>query len=99
MAGASVRLSAVRGSGGEAADGRRRLRARPARGRPRAQPRFLPLLDGRAQRGRSGVMTDEEDVALDPGFAERFERADRGPCQLYLVSPLDVGGAFPGRLA
>ena len=44
-------------------------------------------------------MTDEEDVALDPGFAERFERADRGPCQLYLVSPLDVGGAFPGRLA
>jgi thiamine-phosphate pyrophosphorylase len=44
-------------------------------------------------------MTDEEDVALDPGFAERFERADRGPCQLYLVSPLDLGGAFPDRLA
>ena len=44
-------------------------------------------------------MTEDEEVALDPGFAERFERTDRGPCQLYLVSPLDVGGAFPDRLA
>ena len=43
------------------------------------------------------MMTDDED--LDPGFAERFERGDRGPCQLYLVSPLDVGGDFPGQLA
>lgn len=24
---------------------------------------------------------------------------DRAPCQLYLISPLDVGGAFPDRLA
>ena len=41
-------------------------------------------------------MTDE----LEPGpdFAERFERASRPPCQLYLVSPLEVGGNFPGRL-
>ena len=44
-------------------------------------------------------MTEEEDVTLDPGFAHRFQRGDRGPCQLYLVSPLDVGGAFPGHLA
>ena len=44
-------------------------------------------------------MTEEEEVALDPGFAEQFERSDRGPCQLYLISPLDVGGAFPERLA
>jgi thiamine-phosphate pyrophosphorylase len=44
-------------------------------------------------------MTDEEEIALDPGFPERFERPDRGPCQLYLVSPLDVGGHFPDRLA
>jgi thiamine-phosphate pyrophosphorylase len=42
-------------------------------------------------------MTDEEDVARD--FAERFARRERAPCQLYLVSPLDVGGAFPNRLA
>ena len=37
---------------------------------------------------------------LDPDFAVRFERDQRRPpCQLYLVSPLDVGGAFPDRLA
>ena len=44
-------------------------------------------------------MNDDDEVALDPGFAERFEHGKRGPCQLYLVSPLDVGGAFPDRLA
>jgi len=43
-------------------------------------------------------MTDEDEVALDPGFAARFERGDRGPCQLYLISPLEVGGDFPERL-
>ncbi|HEU4968349.1 thiamine phosphate synthase [Sphingomonas sp.] len=33
-------------------------------------------------------------------FAELFaEREERGPCQLYLISPLEVGGAFPDRLA
>lgn len=37
---------------------------------------------------------------LDPDFAANFTRdLRRPPCQLYLVSPLDVGGAFPGRLA
>jgi len=37
---------------------------------------------------------------LDPGFAALFERDPRRPaCQLYLVSPLDVGGDFPERLA
>jgi thiamine-phosphate pyrophosphorylase len=44
-------------------------------------------------------MTEEDEVELDPGFAERFERGHRGPCQLYLISPLDVGGTFPHRLA
>ncbi len=44
-------------------------------------------------------MTDFDD-SLDSGFAARFERDPRRPaCQLYLVSPLDVGGAFPDRLA
>ena len=42
-------------------------------------------------------MSDE--VELDPGFAERLRPPERPPCQLYLVSPLDVGGAFPDRLA
>ena len=37
---------------------------------------------------------------LDPDFGLAFERDDRRPpCQLYLVSPLDVGGDFPDRLA
>lgn len=37
---------------------------------------------------------------LDPNFAASFTRdIRRPPCQLYLVSPLDVGGAFPERLA
>jgi thiamine-phosphate pyrophosphorylase len=40
-----------------------------------------------------------DDLSLDPDFAARFQRDDRRPpCQLYLVSPLDVGGAFPDRL-
>jgi thiamine-phosphate pyrophosphorylase len=45
------------------------------------------------------MVTDDDDEGLDPGFADRFERAGRAPCQLYLVSPLEVGGDFPGRLA
>lgn len=37
---------------------------------------------------------------LDPDFAAAFKRDMRRPaCQLYLVSPLDVGGGFPDRLA
>jgi thiamine-phosphate pyrophosphorylase len=35
---------------------------------------------------------------LDPDFAAQFERGRRPPCQLYLISPLDVGGDFPARL-
>jgi thiamine-phosphate pyrophosphorylase len=42
--------------------------------------------------------SDFDDNALE-GFAERFIRDDaRGACQLYLISPLDVGGNFPERL-
>ena len=41
-------------------------------------------------------MTDD-DLTLDPRFAERFAPA-KGVCQLYLISPLDVGGDFPDRL-
>ena len=36
---------------------------------------------------------------LAPDFAEQFERDPRRPpCQLYLISPLDVTGAFPDAL-
>ena len=46
-------------------------------------------------------MTDDPLGPLDPDFAAQFERDDRRrpPCQLYLVSPLDVGRRFPDRLA
>ncbi|MBB4097745.1 thiamine phosphate synthase [Sphingomonas kyeonggiensis] len=47
-------------------------------------------------------MTDlDEDglPPLDPNFADQFVRDMRRPrCQLYLISPLDVTGAFPERL-
>jgi thiamine-phosphate pyrophosphorylase len=36
---------------------------------------------------------------LDPDFAAQFDRSKRPPCQLYLISPLEVGGGFPDRLA
>ncbi|HEX9954843.1 MAG TPA: thiamine phosphate synthase [Allosphingosinicella sp.] len=35
---------------------------------------------------------------LDPNFADMFEPGRRPDCQLYLISPLDVGGDFPQRL-
>ena len=44
-------------------------------------------------------MTDNEFTTLSPDFAEQFERDPRRPaCQLYLISPLDVGGPFPEAL-
>lgn len=44
---------------------------------------------------------DEDPLGpLDPNFAASFTRdMRRPPCQLYLISPLDVGGGFPDRLA
>ena len=45
-------------------------------------------------------MTDDEFTSLSPDFAEQFERDPRRPaCQLYLISPLEVGGSFPQALA
>jgi len=45
-------------------------------------------------------MTDDDEFTrLSPDFAEQFERDPRRPpCQLYLISPLDVTGAFPDAL-
>lgn len=45
-------------------------------------------------------MTDDPLGPLDPDFAASFRRDDRRPpCQLYLISPLEVDGSFPDRLA
>lgn len=47
------------------------------------------------------MISDDDPLGpLDSDFAANFRRDDRRPpCQLYLVSPLDVGGGFPDRLA
>ncbi|MBC9031546.1 thiamine phosphate synthase [Sphingomonas sp. JC676] len=48
----------------------------------------------------NGIEDDEQDseVSLE-GFAENFVRdIRRPPCQLYLISPLEVDGGFPDRL-
>jgi len=44
---------------------------------------------------------DEDPLGpLDPNFAAGFVRdMRRPPCQLYLISPLDMGGGFAERLA
>ncbi len=42
--------------------------------------------------------TDEE-LALDPHFADQFEQGFRPPCQLYLISPPTVEADFAERLA
>jgi thiamine-phosphate pyrophosphorylase len=46
-------------------------------------------------------MTEDDPLGpLDPAFADNFRRNDRRPpCQLYLISPLDVTGGFADRLA
>ena len=44
-------------------------------------------------------MSDDEAELSVEGFAERFVRdTSRPACQLYLISPQEVGGAFPDRL-
>jgi thiamine-phosphate pyrophosphorylase len=40
----------------------------------------------------------DDEVDLDPAFAERFERQPRPPCQLYLISPPALALDFPDRL-
>jgi thiamine-phosphate pyrophosphorylase len=45
-------------------------------------------------------MDDDDLPPLGPEFAAQFKRDDqRPPCQLYLISPLDVSGGFADRLA
>jgi thiamine-phosphate pyrophosphorylase len=41
----------------------------------------------------------DDELDLDPGFAERFERQPRAACQLYLISPPTIDAGFADRLA
>lgn len=46
------------------------------------------------------MATDADELRLDPGFADRFERDDSRPaCQLYLISPPAIDAAFADLLA
>ena len=43
---------------------------------------------------------DDDALALDPGFADRFERDEkRPPCKLYLISPPAIDAGFAETLA
>ncbi|WP_176596040.1 MULTISPECIES: thiamine phosphate synthase [Sphingobium] len=46
-------------------------------------------------------MTDftDEELALDPNFADRFEQGFRPACQLYLISPPVIEAGFVDNLA
>lgn len=44
------------------------------------------------------IEPDDDALALDPNFAARFGAQFRPACQLYLVSPLDVAGAYADAL-
>jgi thiamine-phosphate pyrophosphorylase len=47
-------------------------------------------------------MSGDEMEPLDPGFADRFEQEGRRlplPCQLYLISPPEIGPDFPDLLS
>jgi len=41
---------------------------------------------------------DDDPDAVTQAFAAAFAARQRGPCQLYLISPQEVGGVFPDRL-
>jgi thiamine-phosphate pyrophosphorylase len=41
----------------------------------------------------------DDELDLDPGFADRFEQQARPPCQLYLISPPSIDATFADRLA
>ncbi len=43
-------------------------------------------------------MTQSDDIILDPGFADRFAREKRPPCQLYLISPPAIVDGFGDTL-
>jgi thiamine-phosphate pyrophosphorylase len=41
----------------------------------------------------------DDELDLDPGFSQRFERQFRPACQLYLISPPTIDEGFAQRLA
>ena len=56
---------------------------------------------GSARSASAPVMTDftDEELALDPRFADQFAQGFRPACQLYLISPPAIDTGFADRLA
>ena len=50
------------------------------------------------QQDMPGEDIPNDEIDLDPGFAERFERQFRPACQLYLISPPAIDDGFADRL-
>jgi thiamine-phosphate pyrophosphorylase len=50
------------------------------------------------QQDMPGEDIPNDEIDLDPGFAERFERQFRPACQLYLISPPAIDAGFGDRL-
>lgn len=45
------------------------------------------------------MIEEDYEPSLDPHFADRFERGEKPPCQLYLISPPAIDTGFADRLA
>lgn len=72
-----------------------------AMGKGRRTTARKPLAHGRRARYWSGMVDfSDDELALDPNFAARFphEQDERGPCQLYLISPPVLEENFVDRL-
>lgn len=41
---------------------------------------------------------DDDELTLDPGFADRFQAVSRAACQLYLISPAQLQPGFDDHL-
>src|SRR3546814_20199381 len=71
--------------------------------REAARARAAPTGSPRRRRGRAGRSATGRRSAAFSAFARAWRRGyepamTTRTCQLYLISPLDVGGDFPARL-
>src|SRR3546814_4562469 len=62
---------------------------------------YTTRVRSRSKAAKERGMTDftDEELALDPNFADRFEQGFRPACQLYLISPPAIGADFADRMA
>src|SRR3546814_7599572 len=60
---------------------------------------YTTRVRSRSKAAKARGMTDftDEELALDPNFADRFEQGFRPACQLFLISPPAIGAAVADR--